>query len=225
MFSIRPIFVVGVVVAVFMVDAARADLISFSGAIAGIAESDDGRSAEQSLSIGFSTAEIDFVGPSDFEEVTAVTHSFQVSPHMFSLNGRIGSSSNGFGKQTNGYIDALVMFSVDQEAGYELNFSKNNGPGQEALVVLTGSDSTTPIFSFDGAGEGGAVTLNPQFVLSPGLVYTLATGFGSSAGGGSEPEENISAYTLNLTVIPEPSTGLLALPGVLAAGRCRVRSA
>ncbi|MEM6551952.1 MAG: PEP-CTERM sorting domain-containing protein [Planctomycetota bacterium] len=206
---------------------AWAGLSFVNGVISASASSDDGREDFRALPVDFGTTTIDFVGPSDFGESTTVFHELVADVAGLSLQGDLTSMSQGSNKVTQGSLSTSVPFEVNEAADYLLRFTLDVDDGAEAALSLIengGSPSFATLFMFNPAGQGGIYSFEEVVSLDPNDSYFLASAFDSTADGSSGPATGVTSYSFSLTLIPEPTTGALALIGCLGfAARRRVR--
>ncbi|MEM6392353.1 MAG: PEP-CTERM sorting domain-containing protein [Planctomycetota bacterium] len=194
---------------------AGADLVTVSGTLSGTAEADDGRFTTISEPVGFGLTTLDLDGPVDFGSQTVVDQSLDASGLGLVLTGTAVSVSEGSNKSTNGAMRNAILFTVDEAGLYRFDLDLSYGPNTETLISIGGDHSTAALFSFTGDGLSGDRTFDDTFLLTPGTEYFLNVSLDVSVDGGPAPVSATTAYTLGITLVPEPGASAVFALGVV----------
>ncbi|MEM9915513.1 MAG: hypothetical protein AAF911_11170 [Planctomycetota bacterium] len=219
----------GMLAAITLAAPASAEIVSVTGTLSALATvtdppDDQPDEATASINLGFDNPgprQLTLSSPAGSEdEETNILQTFTASPEGFTATGISDSADNRSSFGTAGRMTVAIAFAVDEEALYELNFTKNNDPGEVVTLTFLGSDDPTPLLAFDTQGAGGSVTQLRQYLLGPGVTYTVNALFTSTAGGDGSAQST-TTYLIDLSLVPEPAMGSLLAVGVVLVGRRR----
>ncbi|MEM1211562.1 MAG: PEP-CTERM sorting domain-containing protein [Planctomycetota bacterium] len=194
-----------------------------SGTISGTAESDVGDTATQSTPVVVGLAQINLSGPSESGERTTVMQSVLVSSEQITLDGTLESITARGNQTTGGMASADLSFTVSTASLLDFALSLEAEREAETRFFLTADRGPSPLFVFTGDGSGGARAFDDEFLVSPGVVYSLSVNLESSV---PESEDEVSmttsyALSISLMAVPEPAAlGLLLLGAVVGVGVC-----